>query len=149
MSTIAIRKTDPTAPDVRALVDELDAYSQALYPPESNHLDPVEELAKTHVYFVGAYDDDTLIGCGAVKIMPDGYGEIKRFMQEQDIAPLGVDIFTPDFSLILAGYGWGYKKVSDLDSLRALLANPAEGNELIEIDEATLVASLTRMDNAD
>lgn len=78
MSTIAIRKTNPTDPDVCALVAELDAYSQALYPPESNHLDSVEELAKEHVYFVGAYEDDVLIGCGAVKIMPEGYGEIKR-----------------------------------------------------------------------
>jgi putative acetyltransferase len=90
MSTIAVRKTNPTDPDVRALVAELDAYSQSLYPPESNHLDPVEELAKEHVYFVGAFDDDRLIGCGAVKIMPEGYGEIKRMYVRPEARGKGI-----------------------------------------------------------
>ena len=78
-----------------------------------------------------------------------GYQEIKRFMMECGIAPLGVDIFTPDFQAILAAYGWRYHRAGDLASLRELLAAPAESNELIEIDEATFVASLNKMDNPD
>jgi acetolactate synthase-1/2/3 large subunit len=34
-----------------------------------------------------------------------GYGEIKRFMQERDIALIGVDIYTPDFLQIATGFG--------------------------------------------
>ncbi|CAN5411788.1 GNAT family N-acetyltransferase [soil metagenome] len=75
---ITIQKINPRTATVRRLIAELDAYQRALYPAESNHLDPVDELTKDHVYFVGAFDRATILGCGAVKIMPGGYGEIKR-----------------------------------------------------------------------
>ncbi|MCX6044671.1 MAG: GNAT family N-acetyltransferase [Chloroflexi bacterium] len=75
---ITIQKTNPRDAAVQRLIVELDAYQSALYPVESNHLDPVDELTKDHVHFVGAFDDKTVFGCGAVKIMPGGYGEIKR-----------------------------------------------------------------------
>ena len=35
----------------------------------------------------------------------DGYGEIKNYMLERKIAPIGVDIFTPDFQTIAHGFG--------------------------------------------
>jgi acetolactate synthase-1/2/3 large subunit len=35
----------------------------------------------------------------------DGYGEIKNYMLERKIAPIGVDIFTPDFQTIARGFG--------------------------------------------
>ena len=35
-----------------------------------------------------------------------GYAEIKLFMQESGIVPLGVDLFTPDFQAIARAYGW-------------------------------------------
>jgi acetolactate synthase-1/2/3 large subunit len=35
----------------------------------------------------------------------DGYGEIKTYMVERQIAPIGVDIFTPDFQTIARGFG--------------------------------------------
>lgn len=60
-----------------ALIDELDAYQSALYPAASNHLDRIDELARPHVHFLGAFDDAQLLGIGAVKLL-DGYGEIKR-----------------------------------------------------------------------
>ena len=41
-----IRTGDPLAPEVRALIAELDAFNTALYPAESNHFDPPEALAK-------------------------------------------------------------------------------------------------------
>jgi putative acetyltransferase len=90
MTTTAIRETDPREPDVQALIAALDEYAAALYPAESNHLDPVEELVKTHVYFVGAYVDDRLVGCGAVKRMAGGYGEIKRMYVSPDARGKGV-----------------------------------------------------------
>ncbi len=94
MSTISIRRTNPLHSDVRQLIADLDAYAQSLYPDESNHLDPVVELAKEHVYFVGAFEDDRLIGCGAVKVMVgdagERYGEIKRMYVRPEARGKGV-----------------------------------------------------------
>jgi putative acetyltransferase len=75
---IEIVTMDPGAEDAEALIRELDESQTALYPAESNHLDSVDELRKPNVRFVGAYEDGVLLGCGAVKIMDGGYGEIKR-----------------------------------------------------------------------
>ena len=36
----------------------------------------------------------------------EGYGEIKTYMREREIVPIGVDIFTPDFVAIARGFGW-------------------------------------------
>jgi len=35
----------------------------------------------------------------------DGYAEIKNYMVERKIAPIGVDLFTPDFQAIAKGFG--------------------------------------------
>jgi putative acetyltransferase len=65
-------------PDVIALIDALDAYQGALYPPESNYHLSVEALKLSNVLFCVVRDDDgTARGCGAVVLL-DGYGELKR-----------------------------------------------------------------------
>lgn len=78
--TFAIRSADPNEPGVRTLVDALDAYQRSLYPEESNHLDPLSELSKANVIFLCACSDDTVVACGAAKVLEDveRYGEIKR-----------------------------------------------------------------------
>ena len=48
-----------------------------MYPPESNHLDSLDELSKTNVDFLAAYCGSEICGIGAVKVLDD-YGEIKR-----------------------------------------------------------------------
>ena len=65
-------------PDIIALIDALDAYQGALYPPESNYHLSVAELMQPNVLFSVARDDDgTALGCGAIVLL-DGYGELKR-----------------------------------------------------------------------
>ena len=66
-----------------------------------------------------------------------GYGEIKGYMLEREIPAIGVDIYTPDFLAIAAGYGCRALRVEDGDALAAALAEAAgaEGPTLIEIDE--------------
>jgi len=65
---------------VAVLLRQADEYASGLYPAESNHLDDPEELSKPNVTFLGAFQDDTLVGIGAVKVLSDDitYGEIKR-----------------------------------------------------------------------
>ncbi len=80
---IETRQVDPGDADVSELIRELDEYQLSIYPAESNHLDPVEELRREYVFFIGAFQGQKLVGIGAVKRFTDDreeikYGEIKR-----------------------------------------------------------------------
>jgi putative acetyltransferase len=74
------KRVAPDSPGARKLIALSDEYLSALYPPEANSLESVEDLQKPHVCFLGIEDKGTLVACGAVKLMDDGaaYGEIKR-----------------------------------------------------------------------
>lgn len=74
---IVIRQVDPKQMEVIDLIRRLDEYQESMYPPESNHLDPIDELSKPSVHFLAAFDGSKVCGIGAVKIFSD-YGEIKR-----------------------------------------------------------------------
>jgi acetolactate synthase-1/2/3 large subunit len=74
-----------------------------------------------------------------------GYGEIKTYMLNAGVPPVGVDIFTPQFEPIAAGFGWAYRRVSSMAGFREAIAAPTGGNEVIEIDEAAFTASLSGM----
>ncbi len=67
-----------------------------------------------------------------------GYGEIKRYMVERQIAPLGVDIFTPDFLAVARAFGCCAMRLAAADELPALLRTAAgrSGPTLIEVREA-------------
>lgn len=71
---------DPTIAAAESLIALSNAYMQALYPAESNHLESVAALQSANVLFLGAYVNGILAGCGAVKLLDDGapYGELKR-----------------------------------------------------------------------
>ena len=74
--TIALES--PDQPEVVALIAELDAYQDTLYPPESRHALDLASLKQTNVLFVVARDESArAVGCGAVVITPE-FGELKR-----------------------------------------------------------------------
>jgi len=73
-------------PDVLSLVAKSDEYLSALYPPESNHAEPLEALVNENAAFFSGHVVDRLVACGAVKLFEHDvpYGEIKRvFVEEQ------------------------------------------------------------------
>ena len=74
---VAIQLTDPALPAACHLIEELDAYLGSLYPPECNHLLPVEVLQQSNVTFLTASLDGRLVGCGAF-VNQGEYAEIKR-----------------------------------------------------------------------
>lgn len=83
--SLNIRTTPPDHPQVLALIEQLDAYLATLYEPEANHILDVEALKHPSVTFLGAWDGDVVVGCGAVRAMAgepetagEPYGEIKR-----------------------------------------------------------------------
>ncbi|WP_433885197.1 5-guanidino-2-oxopentanoate decarboxylase [Pseudomonas vranovensis] len=68
-----------------------------------------------------------------------GYEEIKRYMVNRAIEPVGVDIYTPDFIGVAKALGCSADSVGDLAQLREALRQACDrkGPSLIEIDQAT------------
>jgi len=80
------RIRDLTNSDVVALVAKSDQYMSTLYPPESNHAEPLVALVGDDSAFFAGYIGEQLAACGAVKMFEDDttYGEIKRvFVAEE------------------------------------------------------------------
>jgi len=68
----------PDQPEVIALIAELDAYQDTLYPPESRHALDLASLKQANVLFAVARDEAAqAIGCAAVVVAAEG-GELKR-----------------------------------------------------------------------
>ena len=68
----------PDQPDVIALIADLDAYQDTLYPPESRHSLDLASLKQPNVLFAVARDSEgQAIGCGAIVLWPE-FGELKR-----------------------------------------------------------------------
>ncbi|VWC34676.1 GNAT family N-acetyltransferase [Burkholderia lata] len=68
----------PDQPDVIALIADLDAYQDTLYPPESRHALDIASLKQSNVLFAVARDSEgQAIGCGAIVLNPE-FGELKR-----------------------------------------------------------------------
>ncbi|MDP3815233.1 5-guanidino-2-oxopentanoate decarboxylase [Pseudomonas sp.] len=66
-----------------------------------------------------------------------GYEEIKKYMVNRDIEPVGVDIFTPDFVGAAKALGCAAGWANDAEALRVALrqAREAQRPTLIEIDQ--------------
>lgn len=65
-------------PDVIALIAELDAYQDTLYPAEARYALDLTALCQPQVLFAVARNEQgAALGCGAVVLGPD-HGEIKR-----------------------------------------------------------------------
>jgi ribosomal protein S18 acetylase RimI-like enzyme len=68
----------PDSPDAVALINELDAYLEPLYPRESRYGYAVEKLIKEGVSFFVIRVEGAPAGCGGVQFYADGYAEVKR-----------------------------------------------------------------------
>ena len=78
MIDFAIVQESPHQADVARLIAALDAYQAALYPAESNHLLSLDALSTPDVRFFVARRGGEALGCGALRIDAEGYGEVKR-----------------------------------------------------------------------
>jgi acetolactate synthase-1/2/3 large subunit len=63
-----------------------------------------------------------------------GYGEIKRYMLNKGITPIGVDIYTPDFLALAKGFGCNAERATSFSHLRELLAAAALADRLTVIE---------------
>lgn len=90
MNTVRISLERPDQPEVLALIDALDDYQSALYPPESHYVVDLPALLQPHVLFaVARGDDGRALGCAGV-MLGTPYGELKRMFVRPEARGLGV-----------------------------------------------------------
>jgi acetolactate synthase-1/2/3 large subunit len=73
-----------------------------------------------------------------------GHGEIKSYMLEKGIKPIGVDLFTPDFQLMAKAFACEAVKLKDASDLPAQLKAAAARLRptIIEIDESIYLPNI-------
>ena len=72
-----IRTDDLSGPEIAALLEEHLASMRTISPPESVHALPIERLRGPQITFWSAWENDELLGCGALKQLDAEHGEIK------------------------------------------------------------------------
>ncbi|WP_053213379.1 5-guanidino-2-oxopentanoate decarboxylase [Pseudomonas sp. Q12-87] len=75
-----------------------------------------------------------------------GYEEIKKYMVNRAIEPVGVDIYTPDFLGVAKALGCAAEAIGDVAQLHAALlaACDRQGPTLIEIDQARWMLEVSK-----
>jgi uncharacterized protein YwqG/GNAT superfamily N-acetyltransferase len=79
----------PDSADASALITELEAHLEQLYPVESRHGYSVEKLIGEGVAFFVLRDNDTPAGCGGIQLFGVEYGELKRMYVRPRFRGLG------------------------------------------------------------
>jgi len=68
---------DLSGPEIAEFLDEHVLEMRAITPLESKHALDLDGLRKPEITFWSVMDDDTLVGCGAIKRLDDGHAELK------------------------------------------------------------------------
>lgn len=85
-----IRLDDLRGPEIARLLQVHLDFMAALSPPESRHVLDLDGLRAPEVTFWTAWRDGTLLGCGALKELTTGHGEIKSMHTAQTARGQGV-----------------------------------------------------------
>jgi len=72
-----LRRDDLSGPEVHRLLQEHLSSMAQLSPPESVHALDLDALRMPEITFWTAWSGDELLGCGALKQLDPGHGEIK------------------------------------------------------------------------
>jgi len=89
-AAVVISLERPDSEDAIALITELEAHLDPLYPSESRHGYSVEKLLRQGVSFFVIRDSAGVpIGCGGVQFFGTEYGEIKRMYIRPQFRGLG------------------------------------------------------------
>lgn len=122
---LRIAPDDLTGADVLALLqfhlDEMHRWSPAC----KVHAMPAERLREPDVAFFSAWDGDTLAGCGAIKHLDAGHGELKSMRVAPDYRGKGVGRAIL-LHLIEEARTRGYERLS-LETGRPEAFAPAQG----------------------
>ena len=72
-----VKVNDLTDPRIHALLNEHLQNMKAISPPERVHALDLEKLREPDITFWAAWEDEELLGCGALKELDDKHAEIK------------------------------------------------------------------------
>ena len=85
-----IQRERPDTTDAIALITELEAELEPLYPRTSRHGYSVEKLIAQNVAFFLIRHDDAPAGCGGVQFFGTEYGELKRMYVRPEFRSRGL-----------------------------------------------------------
>ena len=108
---LVIGPDDPTAEDVRALLERHLAFAREVTPFEGVHVLGVDGLADPSVTFLSARRDGRLLGIGALKQLDGAHAELKSFHTAQAARGQGVGRALVEHVLAVAAER-GYRRVS-------------------------------------
>lgn len=77
MPNFTIKRDDLTSPEIAELLADHLREMQQHSPPESVHALDLEKLRQPEITFWSNWNDDELVGCGALKELDDAHAEIK------------------------------------------------------------------------
>ncbi|MEE8352626.1 MAG: GNAT family N-acetyltransferase [Rhodospirillales bacterium] len=72
-----IREDDLSGPEIGKLLETHLAYAQQCFPDDSNHTLNLDGLRVPEITFWTVWEAENLLGCGALKEIDSGHGEIK------------------------------------------------------------------------
>lgn len=90
MTELTIRYEKPTAPDLAAMHEARIAFNFEGYDPEDCFTPPIADLDNPDMRFRVARLGGALVGMGALRIDPAGWGEIKAVFTDPDARGKGV-----------------------------------------------------------
>lgn len=105
---LEIGPDDPTAADVRAVLERHLAFARAVTPPEGVHALAVDGLTGPDVVFVSARSADRVLGVGALKQIDHDHAELKSMHTVEEARGRGVARAIVEHLLAVAadrGYG--------------------------------------------
>jgi putative acetyltransferase len=108
---VQIRIDDLSGPEIRELLEEHLASMRRISPPESVHALPLEELRRPEITFWTAWENNELLGCGALKELDAEHGEIKSMRTSSHHLRKGVAASLLDY-IIGEATRRGYRRLS-------------------------------------
>lgn len=96
---------------IARLLEEHIADMQATSPPESKHALDLGDLRQPNITFWSVYDEEELVGCGALKVLDASHGEIKSMRTSSSSRGKGVASYLLQHILEVAKKR-GYTKIS-------------------------------------
>ena len=99
--TFLIEYASPRHPDIKKLLLSSHQLMKDLYPEEANSYLSISELCSSNVHFLGARQNKTYYGCGALHVKPD-YGELKSFFVEPSVRGNGIATLIMQEILLIA-----------------------------------------------